>query len=222
MDIASNIEEIKQNIERYSKSAKVRLIAVTKTVDIPTIEELIRCGVTDLAENKTQLLEKKAKELGKYTNLVWHLIGHLQTNKIKKVLPIVEYIHSVDSIHLACAIDEHAGKTGKRVKVLLQINVSGEKSKYGFQEDEFLDNISALKNIKNIDIIGLMTMAPLSASDPELHTIFKRLFEFGERINSLNIPTIKISEYSMGMSDDYIVALQEGATMIRVGSAIFK
>lgn len=222
MDIKVSLDYIRADIIKYAKSDNVKLIAVTKTVGPDQVQALMDLGVRDFAENKAQMLEDKVKVLGHHENVNWHFIGHLQTNKVKKVLPLVGWIHSIDSVRLAAHVNLTALSLGKRPKLLLEVNVSGEQSKYGFMPQAVLDALPELNTLLGVDIVGLMTMAPLGASPQEISTIFNTLSQLGQTINLKKFDKIKITELSMGMSDDYPLALEAGATMIRIGSAIFK
>lgn len=221
VDIKANLDYINSEIERYAKKDNVKLIVVTKTVGEPEIQTLLALGYTALGENKAQVLEEKAQLFSAEKKICWHFIGHLQTNKIKKVLPFADYIHSIDSLSLAKAVDRLAGLTGRRSKLLLEVNISGEESKHGFSPDVLLEVLPSFDVFENVDIIGLMTMAPLGAPDEVSRKIFRSLVGLGETINSKKFDKIRITEYSMGMSDDFRIALEEGATIVRIGSAIF-
>jgi PLP dependent protein len=221
MSIEQNIEQIKNNIKSHKTAKKVTFVAVTKTVDTEKILDLYHLGIRDFGENRVNMLLQKAEDLKEYTDINWHFIGHLQRNKVKKIIPIVKYIHSVDSLRLAETINAQCKTLNKKTKILLELNVSGEESKDGFTKKETLDNLDMLSKYNNIELVGFMTMAPFSASSDELRKIFKSLREFAILINSQKESIIKFMDLSMGMSQDYIEALKEGSTMIRIGSKIF-
>ena len=198
----------------------VRLIAVTKMANIASIRELVALGQTDLAENRPQQLLDRAAQLE--GSIVWHQIGTLQRNKIRKVLPVADWIHSVDSLALLSDIDRIAGELNLRPSVLLQVNVSGEESKQGFEPELLFEHSDRLSAFAHVSIRGLMTMAPL-ADDPEsVRHVFRALREFRDRLVERSDRRLDLSELSMGMSGDYEVAIEEGATMVRIGSAIFE
>ena len=194
-------------------------MAVTKTATMGQIEEAINAGVKIIGENRVQ----DAKE--KYQNLTagieWHLIGHLQTNKVKYAVEIFNCIHSVDSIKLAQEIDKRSKQFGKIMDVLVEVNVSGEESKYGIKLEEvkpFIKNISEFLRIK---VRGLMTIAPIVKDKEEVRPYFRKLRELSKEIKSKNIENVKMDYLSMGMTEDFEIAIEEGANMVRIGRGIF-
>lgn len=194
-------------------------MAVTKTATMGQIEEAINAGVKIIGENRVQ----DAKE--KYQNLTagieWHLIGHLQTNKVKYAVEIFNCIHSVDSIKLAQEIDKRSKQFGKIMDVLVEVNVSGEESKYGIKPEEvkpFIKNISEFLRIK---VRGLMTIAPIVKDKEEVRPYFRKLRELSKEIKSKNIENVKMDYLSMGMTKDFEIAIEEGANMVRIGRGIF-
>lgn len=225
MNISGNYEIVKEEVAKSAiksgrKPEDITIIAVCKTVGVNEVLEAINIGVVDFAENRVQNFLEKYSELSNY-NLNWHLIGHLQTNKVKYVLEKVKLIHSVDSINLAKEIEKHAKKINKSVDCLLQLNISGEEQKYGLCPDkayEFLEEISKLEYVK---IKGLMTMAPLEAPEKELRKIFSKTRELYVDISKLSMHNINMTYLSMGMSGDYKYAIEEGANMVRIGTSIF-
>lgn len=222
--ISDNIKSVTQRIakccERIGRSAdSVRLICVTKASDISQIEEVLHCGVKDLGENRVQDLIAKYKVIG--DRAVWHLIGHLQTNKAKDAVKIASLIHSVDSARLAGQIDKEAAKIGKIQDILVQVNVSGEASKFGMAPDSVINFLKEISLYQNINIKGFMTIAP-EVDDPEkVRPYFKRLRELKDEVASSQGPGPKAKILSMGMSNDFEIAVEEGADMVRVGRAIF-
>lgn len=197
--------------------SEIRLIAVSKTHPLEEIEEVIKAGATDLGENKAQELSAKFPKISKPVN--WHFIGHLQTNKVKYVIEPAEFIHSVDSEKLAAEIDKRAKGIDKIQKVLLEINTSDEASKFGLtSEDDILKVAEFCNSCENVDLQGLMTMAPYTEDENIIRECFIKLRETKE---SLNQKGFDLKELSMGMTNDYEIAIEEGATMIRVGTAIF-
>ncbi len=225
MSIASNIEFIREQMAQAAaiagrKTEDIRLVGVTKTVDAAAAAEVLAAGVTDLGENRVQSFLDKYEVLG--DRPTWHLIGHLQTNKVKYIVGKVSLIHSVDSVHLAEAISERAEKEGLVQDILLQFNISGEESKSGKSADEalrFAESISALSGVR---VRGLMTMAPLLAGEQEVREIFAGLRTLFETIKAEDFPGFLMEHLSMGMSGDFPAAIKEGATLVRVGSALFR
>lgn len=221
--IADNIKYVTQRITRCcEKSGRhpsdVKLVCVTKEASLKDIEEVLGVGLKDIGENRVQDALSKYRTIG--AAATWHLIGHLQTNKAKDAVKIFSLIHSVDSMHLASQIDKEAGKIGKVQDILVQVNASGETSKFGIAPDEVLPFFKEAVLYHNINILGLMTMAP-EANDPEeARPCFRKLREIRDELNS--ILNTRYSMLSMGMSNDFEVAIEEGATIIRIGRAIFK
>lgn len=197
----------------------MKLIAVSKTKPVSMIEEAIACGQTVFGENKVQELCDKIPQLP--ANLEWHLIGHLQRNKVKYIVDKVALIHSVDTVRLAKQISQEAVKAGVTVQILLEVNVAREESKFGFMEEEVEEAVREIAAFPNIQIVGLMTIAPFVADPEENRIYFKKLHQLCVDINKKNIDNIRMSELSMGMTGDYEVAIEEGATMVRVGTGIF-
>ncbi len=214
--ISENLKSIHERINaaqaRSERSAaSVTLVAVTKTVSAERISEAQQCGESVFGENRVQELNAKYPEI---KNAHWHLIGHLQTNKVKYAVGKAELIHSVDSLHLAEAINAAAEKLGIVQDFLLEVNISGEESKYGLTIDEIADIMKETEKLKNIRFRGFMTMAPKAASESEIRAVFRRAHDLFVQYNA--------DILSMGMSGDFELAVEEGATHVRVGSAIFK
>ena len=214
--ISENLKSIHERINaaqaRSERSAaSVTLVAVTKTVSAERISEAQQCGESVFGENRVQELTAKYPEI---KNAHWHLIGHLQTNKVKYAVGKVELIHSVDSLHLAEAINAAAEKLGIVQDFLIEVNISGEESKYGLTIDEIADIMKETEKLKNIRFRGFMTMAPKAASESEIRAVFRRAHDLFVQYNA--------DILSMGMSGDFELAVEEGATHVRVGSAIFK
>ncbi len=214
--ISENLKSIHERINaaqaRSERSAaSVTLVAVTKTVSAERISEAQKCGESVFGENRVQELNAKYPEI---KNAHWHLIGHLQTNKVKYAVGKAELIHSVDSLHLAEAINAAAERLGIVQDFLLEVNISGEESKYGLTIDEIADIMKETEKLKNIRFRGFMTMAPKAASESEIRAVFRRAHDLFVQYNA--------DILSMGMSGDFELAVEEGATHVRVGSAIFK
>lgn len=213
-------EKIQQACERSGRSrSEVTLIAVSKTKPIEMMQEAMETGVNIFGENKVQEIVKKEVELPK--DVEWHLIGHLQRNKVRQIAGKVKRIHSVDSLRLAEQIQKEYEKIGEIADILLEVNVAREESKYGLMPEETEDVIREIANFPNIKVHGLMTIAPF-VEDPEKNRIhFQNLRKLLVDINAKNIDNISMDELSMGMTGDYEVAIEEGATYIRVGTGIF-
>lgn len=224
MSIKDNITSIKNNIEniknKSNRQNEVNLMAVTKTVDVDKVLEAIEAGITDIGENKPQELARKYDEIG--DKVRYHLIGSLQTNKVKYIVDKVYMIHSLDRISLCDEIQNRAEKINKIVNCLVQVNISQEESKHGLNSEEVVDFIKEVSNnYKNIHIKGLMTMAPFIEDEKVIRKVFKDLKNLSMEIDSLNIENVEMDTLSMGMSHDYEIAIEEGATIIRVGTSIF-
>ncbi len=209
--IKDNILEIKKEINN------VLLLAITKGRTIEQINEVLQAGVQAIGENKAQELISKVEFLPKGLRI--DFIGHLQTNKVKDVVRNCFLIHSVDSLHLAREINNQAKKIGKIQNVLLEINISGEKSKYGFNKKEIINLFSKLLELKNIKIMGLMTIAPYSQEPEKSRPIFQELRLIKNKLEDKY--NVSLPELSMGMSNDYKIAIEEEATIVRLGRIIF-
>ena len=213
-------KEIEKACERGNRNREdVTLIAVSKTKPISTLKEAYDLGVRVFGENKVQELCGKYEVLPK--DLHWHLIGHLQRNKVKYITDKAELIHSVDSLRLAEAISEDAVKKGISVDILIEVNVAEEDSKFGVKTEETESLIRKISELPNIFIKGLMTIAPYTEVLEENRTIFRTLKQLSVDIANKNIDNVSMNILSMGMTGDYEVAIEEGATMVRVGTGIF-
>lgn len=201
------------------KRDEVTLIAVSKTKPIETLREAYDMGVRVFGENKVQELVEKYEALPK--DIRWHMIGHLQRNKVKYIIDKVELIHSVDSLRLAETIDKEAKKHNLTVNILIEVNVAGEDSKFGVRPEELGALIDEISHFSNIRVLGLMTIAPFVENAEENRAIFARLRKLSVDIASKNIDNVNVGLLSMGMTNDYAVAIEEGATIIRVGTGIF-
>lgn len=222
--ITDNYNEIHKYVQDAAIKAKrspedVLLIAVSKTKPESAIKELYDIGVRDFGENKVQELCGKYENLPK--DIKWHLIGHLQRNKVKYIVDKVHLIHSVDSVRLAEEISSEAVKKNVVVDILIQVNVALEETKFGLDSDETENIIRTIANLPNIRIKGLMTIAPFVEDANDNRKIFKKLKQLSVDIAAKNIDNVCMDVLSMGMSGDYIVAIEEGATMVRVGTSIF-
>lgn len=223
MAIKENIEEILKDIKKYSPyPEKVKLIAVTKYVDTDKMQEIIECGHRIIGENKAQIIREKINYFKeKNEDIEWHFIGNLQKNKVKYIINDVSLIHSVNKLSLAQEINKKAEQINKIMDILLEINIYGEESKQGYNLEELLVDLEELKNLKNINIKGLMTMAPLNVDSEITRKVFSRLVEVKNELNEKYFNDT-LTELSMGMSGDYKIALEEGSTIIRIGTVLFK
>lgn len=222
--IKENLKYIEDEIKKVCEKENIdknacTLIAVSKTKPIEFIKEAYDYGIRDFGENKVQEILEKYEQLPK--DIRWHMIGHLQTNKVKMILDKVEYIHSIDSLKLASVIDKEAKKKGIVVKGFLELNIVGEETKFGFSVEELNSIVEELAVFGNLRIIGLMIVAPFVDIAEKNREIFKKMKKIAVDINAKKIHNVEISELSMGMSGDYLVAIEEGSTFVRVGSSIF-
>lgn len=223
-NIRFKYEEIRaQVVEACRRSGRkpddISIIAVTKSHPVEVLKNAYEEGINVFGENRVQELLQKQLELP--DDIEWHLIGTLQRNKIKSVLDKVVLIHSVHSFKLAQALSQEAIARNIIVNVLLQVNISGENSKQGFEPQELLAQIKEISALQGIKIKGLMTIAPVVSEIEETRTFFRQLRELAQSINNMELPGIEMKELSMGMSGDFTAAVEEGATLIRVGSRIF-
>ncbi len=223
--LSERVEAVRKRIERAAESAgrtpqDITLVAVTKNVPVDCIREAIELGISQVGENRVQEAEGKIPALGACA-ATWHLIGSLQTNKINKALRLFSLIHSIDSTNLASAVQSRAEREGIVVPCLIQVNVSGEETKHGITFESAVTDIREIAGHSCLEIRGLMTVAPYT-SDPEcVRPVFRRLRELADRVRELGIPGTSMDVLSMGMSGDFEVAIEEGATMVRIGSALF-
>ncbi len=222
--LIDNYNEVKRNVEEACKKAgrdtsEVTLIAVSKTKPVSDIQVIYDAGQREFGENKVQELDDKIPVLP--DDIKWHLIGHLQTNKVKYIVDKVALIHSVDSVKLAETINKEAIKKGVRANILIEVNVAEEESKFGVKCDEVLPLVQKISSLEAVHICGLMTIAPFVANPEENRPVFAKLKQLSVDIDSKNIDNVSMVVLSMGMTNDYKVAIEEGATHVRVGTAIF-
>ena len=217
-------EEVQKKIEaachRCGRDrSEVTLIAVSKTKPLEMLQEIYDLGERNFGENKVQELTGKYEAMPK--DIHWHMIGHLQRNKVKYIIDKVELIHSVDSLRLAKTISEEAEKHGCTAHILLEVNVAGEESKFGMTVEEAPGLAEEIALLPNIRIDGLMTIAPFVEDPEENRPVFRKLKKLSVDIKTKNINNVTMAVLSMGMTNDYEIAIEEGATMVRVGTAIF-
>jgi pyridoxal phosphate enzyme (YggS family) len=198
---------------------EMTLVAVTKTVEVDRIEEAIASGANIIGESRVQEAKEKYGKLG--NRVIWHLVGHLQSNKAKDAIRIFDLIHSVDSAELAREIDKQARKVGKIQKILVEMNISGEQSKYGLSPEQLIPFLKDISGFPNIRVKGLMTMAPFYENPEYCRPWFRKLKDVMEEVKAENIENVEMVYVSMGMSNDFEVAIEEGSNMVRIGRAIF-
>jgi pyridoxal phosphate enzyme (YggS family) len=237
--LAVKLDEVRERIAAACAKAKretseVTLIAVTKTAAPEQIRELLQLGVGDLGESRVQVLQQRAAQVNEFfarqqahgaenlpAKLRWHMIGHLQRNKIKPVLPLVSVIHSVDSLRLAEELDAHAAKANRKLPVLMQVNASEEPQKSGVAVGAAVPLAEQIGTMENLQIVGLMTMAPLDGDEKTIRQTFARTRELFEEIRFNKIGGPHMRHLSMGMSNDFEHAITEGATLVRIGTLLF-
>lgn len=219
MSVHERLAIIRRNIDeacrRVGRGNNVRIIAVTKYVSIERAKEALAAGVLDLGENRDDGLLQKYEAIGK--EATWHFIGTLQSRKVKNVIDRIDYLHSLDRLSLAQEIEKRATKP---IKCFVQVNVSGEETKHGLSSKDVIPFIEQLRNFTKIEVVGLMTMAPYTDDEQLLRRCFRELKQLQQRVQALHMANAPCTELSMGMSNDYVIAVEEGATFIRIGSAL--
>ncbi len=221
LTIKENLLRVRERIERAAQKAgrdprEIKLVAASKTVEVARIKEAVEAGVSILGENYVQEAQKKIEALGKPVS--WHFIGHLQSNKAKYAIRLFDVIHSIDSIPLAEELNRRAEQSDRVVKVMIEVNLSKEATKFGTDEERMLNLARRIQTFKHLSLEGLMTMPPYFDSPEMSRPYYVALRELKERMTKGGIP---MKELSMGMSNDFEIAIEEGATYIRVGTAIF-
>ena len=224
MSVTENLAEVRERMEAACrragrKSEEVTLIAVSKTKPVSLLEEAYAAGARDFGENKVQEILFKHPQMPE--DVRFHMIGHLQTNKVSQVIDKAVLIHSVDSVHLAKKIEKEAAKRNMTADILLEVNAAREESKFGLFLEEVIPALESIRNFPHIRVKGLMTIAPNVENAEENRKYFKKLYQLYVDIKSKNIDNGTMSVLSMGMTGDFEVAIEEGATMIRVGTGIF-
>jgi pyridoxal phosphate enzyme (YggS family) len=234
--IEKNVQRIREEIAEACQRARrhpdeVGIIAVTKSADVETIKNLLDAGLTELAESRAQNLATRAEEIDAYLQrrrtplpapVHWHMVGHLQRNKVKSILPVVTAIHSVDSLRLAEELQERAARIDRHVDVFLQVNCSNEDQKYGCAVGAAFHLGEMIASLENIRLVGLMTMGPLTEDPNESRMAFARCHELFEEMRGERVGGDHFRHLSMGMSSDYVPAVEEGATLLRIGTALFE
>jgi pyridoxal phosphate enzyme (YggS family) len=223
--LKDRLEAVKKRIKAAAEACNrpldsIRLVAVSKTMPVEVVKEAIEAGATDLGENYIQEAREKINALAMYP-ATWHYIGHLQTNKAKYAVRMFDLIHSVDSLKLAIELNKYAAKIDKIQPILLQVNVAKEDSKSGVYVEDTLRLLKEIGTLENVSVKGLMTMPPYFNAPEKVRPFFAALRELHDRIKKEGIPNIAMDELSMGMTGDFEAAIQEGATIVRIGTAIF-
>lgn len=226
-DLSANLEAVRQRIAAAAARVgrqpdEITLIAVSKTRPVEEIAAALAAGATDFGENYVQELVEKQQALGDHKPVPqWHFIGHLQRNKVRFIVPFCSLIHVVDSVRLAEEISQRAGQCGRVQPVLLQVDLAGEETKFGCPEGELSPVVEALQSLASLDWQGLMTIPPLGSSPEQSRPYYQRLARVRDELASQGVPERHLRHLSMGMSNDYEVAIEEGATLVRIGTAIF-
>ena len=238
--LAEKLDEVRSRIAAAATKAgrdpkEVTLVAVTKNAAPEQIREIVQLGVSDLGESRVQVITQRIPQVNEFlarqrthgepgavpAKLRWHMLGHLQRNKVKPLLPLVDYIHSVDSLRLAEEIEQHAGKLGKRVPIMLEVNASEEQSKFGVAVGAAVHLAEQIDTMQNVALVGLMTMAPLTDDLEKCRFVFGRTREIFEEMKWHKIGGTNFRHLSMGMSNDFETAIAEGSTMVRIGTNLF-
>lgn len=226
MSIAENLANVLHNIElalarrreEPITGPRVKLVAVTKNHEADEVREVLAAGAATLGENRVQEAAAKAALL---PSAQWHLIGHLQTNKVRQAVPLFSLIHSLDSERLALEVERSAARLGKRQDVLIQVNVAGEDTKSGVAPDGMMDLAELVSGLEHVRLCGLMTMAPYYEDAEQARPVFRELYRLFAGLKAAALPNTCVEWLSMGMTNDYSVAVEEGANLVRIGTAIF-
>ncbi|MFQ5864431.1 MAG: YggS family pyridoxal phosphate-dependent enzyme [bacterium] len=224
MYVSENLRRVKDRIEKACQRSgrrveEIQIVAVSKTVDVARINEAIESGIQIIGENRVQEAWRKFQAIG--SKVRWHMVGHLQTNKVKRVLQFVDMIQSVDSIHLAQEIQRQAEKLSRTVDVLVEVNTSGEATKFGFLPNNTVAAVEEIASFSRLNIEGLMTIGVFSPNPEDVRPCFKLLRNLKDEVMNKEIDRVQMRILSMGMTDDFEVAIEEGSNMVRIGRAIF-
>lgn len=223
LSVAARIERIRERIEaalrRAGRTDSVTLVAVTKTVDPGRIAEAYRCGIRHFGENRVQEFDEKRRFLT-LPEASWHLVGHLQSNKARRAVELFDWVHALDSAPLAERLDRCAGDAGKRLPVLLQVHQGDEPTKFGVEETGLIPLVEKISTLAHLDLRGLMSLPPFCEDPEKVRSYFRRLRQLAEAA-AARVARMNLRELSMGMSHDFEVAIEEGATMVRLGTALF-
>ena len=224
MNLKDNIERVQERIHAACQRSgrrpeDVKVLAVSKTIGADLIRQAYECGLKEFGENRVQEAAAKRPALSGL-DVTWHLIGHLQTNKARLARELFNWFHAVDSLRIAQKLDQVAGLEGQKFPVLIEVNLGGEESKFGVQE-QIVPLVEQIAQLKSIDLRGLMVIPPFTENPEDARPHFRRLRELAAQIEAQKIPGVLMQELSMGMSHDFEVAIEEGATIVRIGTAIF-
>lgn len=225
MNVAQNIADILKNVEASAKKIgkdleDITVIAVTKTVDSDRALKAYEVGLNNFGENRVQEFNKKYESLKNF-DINWHIIGHLQTNKVKYIIGKVKLIHSLESISLAEEIDKRSKQNDLVTDVLVELNIAEEESKFGIKKENLIDFLKSIEGFENIKIVGLMTVAPFVEDKEEVRWVFKEMKQLYDTVSNMSFKNVDMRYLSMGMTNDYDIAIEEGANIVRVGTAIF-
>lgn len=223
-EIRENVRRVRERVAEAAVRAgrdpsEITIVAVSKNFPVEAIEEAIEAGITDIGENRVQEAEAKFSRIGRKVR--WHMVGHLQRNKVKKALNIFDLIHSVDNVRLLEELEKRAAQRGEIVEVLVQVNTSGEETKFGLKPDEVERFMEAAAQKEHVRVLGLMTIGPLVDDPEKARPCFAMLREIKERVEGMRLPNVEMRHLSMGMTNDFEVAIEEGADIVRIGRAIF-
>jgi PLP dependent protein len=217
--LAAVRERVDEALHRSGRDQEVTLVAVTKTYPVEVIRAAIDAGIRDIGENRVQELEEKVVALGRGA-ATWHLVGHLQRNKVRRALPYFDLLHSLDSLRLARQLAVEGEQEGMVVEALVQVNTSGEESKYGLSREETVDAVGAMADLAGLRVAGMMTMAPFTGDERVIRDTFRAARTLWEE-TARQVPGFEARHLSMGMSNDYEIAVEEGSTMVRLGTVLF-
>lgn len=225
MSIKENIDAVLEKVAAAAKRSgrdprDITVIGVSKTVDAQRAREAVLGGLDSLGENRVQELVSKYEQM-QDLNVKWHMIGHLQKNKVKYIIDKVRLIHSVESLELAEEINKRASRQNLTAHILIELNIGQEESKFGIDEDTVYDFVGSLEQFDNIKVLGLMTVAPYSENTEDVRWVFRKMKEIYERISSMNLKNTEMKYLSMGMTNDFEIAIEEGSNMVRIGTAVF-
>ncbi|MGB4438073.1 MAG: YggS family pyridoxal phosphate-dependent enzyme [Sedimentibacter sp.] len=225
MNIKENIELIlKRTADAARRSGRepedITVIAVSKTVDSIRAREAVESGISDLGENRVQELMNKYEQLSDL-NIKWHMIGHLQKNKVKYIIDKAELIHSVENLELANEINKRAAQNNLTANILIELNIGEEESKFGINEENVYDFVKSMEQFDNIKVLGLMTVAPYCENPEDIRWVFRKMKEIFDKIALMNLKNTDMKYLSMGMTNDFEIAIEEGSNIVRIGTAIF-
>lgn len=226
MDLQKNFEKVLENINNAARRAgrnpeDITLIGVTKTVNEDVVRDALKLGIKNIGENRVQEIQKKYDTIREDDDSVLHLIGHLQTNKVKYIVEKVDLIHSLDRLSLAKELQKRCKKEDISINALIQVNIAEEESKFGLKEGEVITFIESLLEYDRINIKGLMTIAPYAEDPEDVRGVFKQLRELSQEVEKKGYKGVEMKYLSMGMTNDYEIAIEEGANMVRIGTALF-